>query len=188
MHFHQRALIFSRADLEFGEKYLDVMLEDGSQSTGFSVEYSEIGFDQTVQSMSELAVGRLGLVLIGGSIIVGVLTGGQPQGMAAGFNWLCFIAGLILFASMRYARFDATVILLSSGNRLIVFHDGQQKEILDEIDKRRRSDLRRLARYDALMHPEVEMHKLRYLKKHGVVSEAEFEELRSRIESQPVAR
>jgi len=188
MHFHQRALLFSRADFEFGEKYLDVMVEDGSQATGFSVAYAEIGFDQSVQSMAELAVGRLGLVLVGGSIMVGVLTGGQPHGIAAGFSWLCFIAGLILLASMRYARFDATVTLLASGNRLVVFHDGQQKEILEEIDKRRRSDLRRLARYDALMHPEAELYKLRYLKKHGVVSEAEFEELRSRIESQPVAR
>ena len=88
--------------------------------------------------------------------------------------------GLILLAASAYAKFDATRIPVASGNTILIFHDDNHARILNEIYKRRRSELQRLhGEVDTLNHPQIELKKFLWLKEEGVLDDEAFDEARA---------
>src|ERR1700678_4044706 len=144
MHFSQKALIYNRADFDFGDRTLEVTIDDGRLKVGFPVPYHEIGMKRSIKSFPEKAFSRLGFALGSGAIAGRFLAGWNLEDVSAMLSAGCLLLGVILIAARRYARFDATRIPLASGNAILVFHDGQHHVILGEIYKRRKSELLRL--------------------------------------------
>jgi len=184
MHFSQKALIYNRAEFEFGDRLLDILIDDGRLKVGFSVPYHEIYSKQSTKSFPEKAIHRLGVALSLGGLFGLMVSGGNsnPADMSATLSMVCMFLGLILIAARRYARFEATRIPVASKNAILVFHDGQQQAILNEIYKRRKSELLRLyGEVDPLGHPQLELKKFLWLKEEKIISDPEFEEARMKI-------
>jgi hypothetical protein len=182
MHFSQKALLYNRAEFEFGEKSLETQVDDGRLKVSFSVPYHEIGTKRSIKSFPEKAVPRFGYALLLGAMAGFVLTGGNPHGISNTLYVACVAIGAILIIGRRYARFDATRVPLASGNTILVFHDGQHHAILGEITRRRKTEMLRLyGDADPLNHPQLELKKFLWLKEEGIITESEFEEARDKI-------
>lgn len=182
MHFSQKALVYNRAEFEFGEKKLEVTVDDGRLRVGFSVPYHEIGTNRSVKSFPEKAIPRLGLSLLAAAIAGFALTEANPQGASYWLYLVCLLLGAALIAARRYARFDATRIPLASGNTILVFQDSQHHIIVGEIYKRRKADVLRLyGEVDPLNHPQLELKKFLWLKDEGIIDEPEFEAARLKV-------
>lgn len=183
MHFSQKAYLYNRTEFEFGEKKLDVLVDDGRLKIGFSVAYHEIGVRKSLKSFPEKAFLRYGAAIFLATILSYVIaTSGAPGGSTVIF-FAGDAVGVALCIASRYAKFDATRIPITPpGNTILVFHDDQHTAIIAEIYKRRKAEILRLyGGVDTLNHPQLEMKKFLWLKGEGVISEQEFEEARHKI-------
>jgi hypothetical protein len=183
MHFSQKALIYNRADFEFGERELGVSIDDGRLKIGFTVPYHEIGTSRSIMSFSEKVWQYLGLAVLAAVVVSCYLISEDMTGNDGSVLVLCMVAGLGMYFASRYATFDATRIPIPSGNTILVFHDDRRQTILGEIYKRRKSELLRLyGEVDMLNHPQQELKKFLWLKEEGVISEQQLEAAREKIE------
>src|SRR5262249_23926652 len=90
-------------------------------------------------------------------------------------GWAFIIAGWSSLLVGRFARFDSTVIGTPQG-RILVFDREGKDQIVTEIYRRRREEIRRkYSEVDFLNDPQHEIAKFTWLKGQGLISEQEFE-------------
>jgi hypothetical protein len=186
MKFTQKALLFHRAEFEFGDKRLTYRIEDEKARAGFSVLYENINIEKSLQSYREKAPLYLAAIfLLAGIFALLVPPGPHHSHVPQALNWTFILAGWACLLAGRFTKFDATVIGTPLG-RMLVFDRAQQQDIIDEIYRRRTSELRRkYLAVDFLNDPQGEIAKYRRLKAEGVISDAEFD---SAIETISAAR
>jgi hypothetical protein len=182
MQFYQKALLTNRAKFNFGDKKLDVTIDDGRLKVGFSVPYHEIGTKRSIKSFPEKSISRLAIAILAAVLLSYGFTLDELS-LNASFILMFFaLLGIALCIFSPYAKFDATRIPLASGNTILIFHDIQHQAILSEIYKRRKSEILRLhGEVDMLNHPKLELKKFLWLKEEGVLSEQAVEEARAKI-------
>jgi hypothetical protein len=174
MKLTQKALLFHKAEFEFGDKMLTYRIEDEKARAGMTILYENIGIDKSLQSYREKSPVYLGLIIIGAAIasLIGHPAHGSRApdiltGVLTALGWASLIAG-------RFAKFDSTVIATPLG-KIIVFDREGRQQIIDEIFRRRSAELRRkYLAVDFLNEPKNEIGKYRWLKTEGVISEDEF--------------
>ena len=182
MHFVQRAFIYNKAEFRFQEKNLDVVIDDGRLKIGFSAPYHEISAKRSMRSFSEKAfiysalATLLALAAVYASTLGDIMNTDSPL-------FMCLAAvGAILLVVSKYVKFEATQIPVASGNTILIFHDDKLPVIVNEIMKRRKSEILRLyGEVDVLNDPKLELKKFSWLKEEGILSQESFEEARLKL-------
>jgi hypothetical protein len=173
----QKALLFHKVAFDFGDKALTYTIEDERNRVGLSVLYEAIEGEKSLQNYREKLPVYLGLLLDAAALLALVML----QGVYSPLVWIFAVLGTACLIVGRYTRFDATVMTTPLG-KILVFDREHKQEIIDEIDRRRRAEIRRkYGEIDFLNDPKTEIGKYRWLKAQKIISEQEFNDAIAKI-------
>lgn len=171
----------NRTAFEFAEETLTFTLEDKGGSVDFEVAYADIPTKAAtfVERSAWLRNAGLLWVLIGGlQIAYAVYRGASLSG--SGF-WL--LVGLICLAAYWICVTKYSTLKTSNGT-IYVIRDGKHDDIVDEIGKRRVSQLRLwYADVDPNNDPNREIAKFNWLVENSVITRAEADVLIAKVRS-----
>ena len=173
----QKALLFHKAEFDFGDRLLGYLVEDEKMRAGFAIPYESIPRDRALQTFREWTLWRFGALFWLAAIAALALF----HSSAAALVWILLAPALALLVAARRMRFEATVIATPLG-KLIVFDGAGKDAILAEIERRRATELKRkYADIDFVNDPRAEIAKYRWLKTEGAISQAEFDDAIARL-------
>ena len=175
MKLTQKALLYHKAEFDFGDKMLTYRIEDEKARAGMTILYESIGTDKSLQSYREKSPAYLGLIFLGAAVISLISHPAHgPHAPLYILEWILVALGWACLITARFTKFDSTVIGTPLG-KIIVFEREGKQQIIDEIFRRRSAELRRkYLAIDFLNEPKNEIGKYRWLKNEGVISEDEF--------------
>jgi hypothetical protein len=196
MRIVQQPSRFQRTEFEFGDKELKYVFDGEGTKIAFTIPYTGISTDKSMQSQRAYVLSAIGCTIFLSAILTYILTLSDLDGILAerinksslhffelfvlGYGFFGLAIG---FYGARPGALTKTVLHTDPGLvNILVFHDGNQIKILDEIENRRKSELRRInGTVDMLNHPELELKKFLWLKEKGIISNEEFVAAHSEI-------
>jgi len=171
----------NRTRFTFEDERLAYTMGHEAGSRSFGVHYADIPMETTVVEARNpwfLNTAAVMLIVWACGIIAGM--GGAVSEMDLALHWP--LAASVCLLIYRYVLTQYTVLKTDAGE-LHLICDDRHEEILDEIMKRRKSQL--LSWYgeiDYANDPGEEIRKFHWLKVQGVIGDDEFESIRTRIE------
>ncbi len=109
MKFTQQALLFHKAEFEFGDKMLTYRIEDEKARAGMTILYESISTDKSLQSYREKSPAYLALILLGAALIgfISHPAHGPHEGSYI-LAWVLTVLGWACLITARYTKFDST--------------------------------------------------------------------------------